>query len=505
MPPPPTHSVPASPPGIRTDYAVTARRLSRQGYSSQSSSVYQLSPSHSDMSIIPRSLESSQDSSVSSVYFSPHDNALSGPSPNAPPFEGTKTFYQMTDVNGRQVKPEIYAKIEKGFFKVDEQWVCYRRNYFTVLCTFDYPPSNTMAEPILVIRENRQISQVQSFSLCISATADSEDGKVIELVQHTPKRDKGPMKSPERKEVKPNPGGSMSTSFQSSNAAYPVSARGRDFEGTSPPAAESSTVASFERMQFKKATANNGKRRAAQQYFFLIVELYGKILDGQGNEEWIKVAHRVSAKMVVRGRSPGHYQDERRASTQTGGGSGHMGYDGGHNHYAGGSMDASMGPHTGMPGLSRGATFPGGNPASGRPYLSGYPSSALNGMSVRGYPANDYMDVDRSSDEASFYHDEFGGLPSPPTPRAQQISRQSMNNSPSSLQSGPFNGYLTPLSIKEELRMPSIKADEDRSMIKPLDSSSSFPSHWMTHEPPRDCRAMALDAHRNFQLEMSAL
>ena len=77
------------------------------------------------------------------------------------------------------------------------------------------------------------------------------------------------------------------------------------------------TEHTFERIQFKQATANNGKRRAAQQYYHVVVELFVD-LGTQIPEQFAKVAYRKSAKMIVRGRSPGHYQTERRGSTSSG-------------------------------------------------------------------------------------------------------------------------------------------------------------------------------------------
>ncbi|KAF8434411.1 hypothetical protein BGX38DRAFT_1275504 [Terfezia claveryi] len=66
--------------------------------------------------------------------------------------------------------------------------------------------------------------------------------------------------------------------------------------------------------------------RAAQVYYHLIVELYAdvgsqsatapsNIASGAG---WVKIAYKTSAPMVVRGRSPGHYADERRVHSPGG-------------------------------------------------------------------------------------------------------------------------------------------------------------------------------------------
>jgi len=86
----------------------------------------------------------------------------------------------------------------------------------------------------------------------------------------------------------------------------------------------------FQRIQFQKATANNGKRRAQQQTYNLIVELQAEVYNPlDGKSRWVHIARRQSHAMVVRGRSPGHYKDNRRDSggcmgpdTNTGDGSG---------------------------------------------------------------------------------------------------------------------------------------------------------------------------------------
>jgi meiosis-specific transcription factor NDT80 len=81
-------------------------------------------------------------------------------------------------------------------------------------------------------------------------------------------------------------------------------------------------------VQFKQATANNGKRRASQQYFHLIVELFADVRkENSDTPTWVKVAHRVSEKIVVRGRSPSHYQNEgQHQNGRTGSSGGSSGY-----------------------------------------------------------------------------------------------------------------------------------------------------------------------------------
>jgi hypothetical protein len=75
-------------------------------------------------------------------------------------------------------------------------------------------------------------------------------------------------------------------------------------------------IVTFERLQFKTATANNGKRRAAQQYYEIVINLYANV---SHQKSPILVATCNSDPLVVRGRSPGHYSDshsQRNSSSQ---------------------------------------------------------------------------------------------------------------------------------------------------------------------------------------------
>ncbi|KAF8986061.1 hypothetical protein BGZ46_009858 [Entomortierella lignicola] len=176
----------------------------------------------------------------------------------------------------------IAAKIDRGFFLAQKDWTCYRRNYFQISASFSIQGLDTSVHsevPCLVDR-NGELVQINKFSICIGAQIQNGE-KAIELVQHTPKRDKGPQITPRPTEVRA--GGDLSLFSAGSNP----------------------NVVTFERVQFKTATANNGKRRAAQQYYQVHVDLFGETALG----ELILVASSISAPLVVRGRSPGHYAD----------------------------------------------------------------------------------------------------------------------------------------------------------------------------------------------------
>ncbi|KAK3324662.1 hypothetical protein B0T19DRAFT_235648 [Cercophora scortea] len=233
------------------------------------------------------------------------------------------------------IKVEINGLIDKGFFLADDNWTCYRRNYFSCVCSYSLspaPPSFPGNQPMQFVQSGtQQAYPVYGFAMCISAVVADNDSQAIELVQHTPKRDKGPIAKPEKVRLTPKPPQQAHHALSSIYGAPDGglgSSRAYD-QGYGQQQGSAPSEHTFERIQFKQATANNGKRRAAQQYYHLVIELYIDTAS-QGADPWVKIAYRKSAKMIVRGRSPGHYQSERRGSTSSGpGGSGSGSISGG--------------------------------------------------------------------------------------------------------------------------------------------------------------------------------
>ncbi|KAI8978024.1 hypothetical protein BDB01DRAFT_800440 [Pilobolus umbonatus] len=192
---------------------------------------------------------------------------------------------------------DLKCNLDKGFFMSQSHWTCYRRNYFQVSAAFTIQDYTSQ---VYALRLNSdELVPIQHFFVKIKACtspyfstqkAMSDDvlsssspltnnkSMSIALTQMTPKRDKGPQREPPIELIHPTDGDSS---------------------------ADKITV-SFERLQFKVATANNGKRRATQQYFQLVVEL---IAESEGGKRTV-LCECSSAPLVVRGRSPGHYGSE---------------------------------------------------------------------------------------------------------------------------------------------------------------------------------------------------
>lgn len=247
---------------------------------------------------------------------------------DSPPFNDTVVVHPI--VSGNQtIRPEIQARIQKGFFQVDEKWTCYRRNYFAVSCSFSLRPWTSNQ---LFLQLSTSPEAIRSFAMSISAIVNGQDNETRELVQHTPKRDKQSERRPGKVSLSAaQPPSLVNRAHSTANHisfgipphASPILDYGSAY-GTTQQQSQPPTAYTFERIQFQKATANNGKRRAQQQYYNLVVELFAEINNGVGSQ-WVLVAKRLSHPMVVRGRSPGHYKDGRRDSSASMGPNGDSG------------------------------------------------------------------------------------------------------------------------------------------------------------------------------------
>jgi meiosis-specific transcription factor NDT80 len=375
--------------------------------------AHALSPRHSDISRYnslpdtPRSVLSTTMPMSTYNGYPAASYSAQGQTTETPPFNPQETFGTIT-CEGNTIVPNLDAKIEKGFFwSSDRVWTCYRRNYFAVNVSFGLAPWTPNAR-LYFDSGNGAVEQIQSMAVSLAAAVDGSTGKTIELIQHTPKRDKGPQLAMKKELLAPTPPGKshehgaygMSNFHQSTSVPgpqLPMQSESDSSQQYSPTShASSSYQHGFERIQFKSATANNGKRRAQQQYYHLIVELWANIqgLRDDG-PKWVKIAARSSHPVVVRGRSPSHYQNEgpHNASTSRGAGGSGLGGSGHHSlgsngrpSFGGYSNGLSGGSGTGMSGsLYRGNTYSldpspaGSHSVSSASSLSGGPVEGLNG------------------------------------------------------------------------------------------------------------------------------
>ncbi|MCJ1284502.1 hypothetical protein MMC26_003835 [Xylographa opegraphella] len=391
--------------------------------------------------------------------------------PCVPPFDTTKQFHQIVDANGSSIHVDLQARIDKGFFKAESDWTCYRRNYFSVACCYCLKPDVDLSTRQLYLLGSSNRDRIQSFSVLITAKIDGEEGKVIDLVQHTPKRDKGPMGPPDRTEVAPHPSGNLGV-FNSGVTYSTETQMSSDFSQAYPTGGQTQNVANFDRIQFKKATANNGKRRAAQQYFHIIVELYAKVSRGTSSEmQEVKVAHRVSAPMVVRGRSPGHYSDERRGSSTSMGPSGGSGGDYNHGQRDSGSAGPSGVAHGSISGLSYTTSSHGGS--------GGYQTHHTT--LVRS-PTASHSDPSSESSSNRGNRGGFGGRHSHPAPTLEEAAN--IDEYPG-YQYFPATLYETPNHIEPSRAGSSgFRCDLPKPGDNPVSTSSSITDFIMSPRIP---------------------
>jgi len=337
-------------------------------------------PYHHSVPEPPRTMLSPHSfSPTSNMYSHGYSSQATPRGTETPPFQDQEDFHEIRTGEHALVHPTIHSKIEKGFFySNDGCWTCYRRNYFSVQCSYQMDPFPS-GRPIFLVK-NGKSSQIQAMAMSLSAVVDGSTGKGIDLVQHTPKRDKGPQSAIRITRLAPtNPGPRSSHGSHESHGYHaPNFGMGNSQSGgcapitlpfqslpeydsqatagasndsstaivnTTPPHGTSHT---FERIQFKSATANNGKRRAQQQYYHLIVELHVDIRTSQNQSpQWVKVAQKASSQVVVRGRSPSHYSNEGPNTYGRGGGGTPGGMGGAHQPRIGTGWSASLGSSMG--------------------------------------------------------------------------------------------------------------------------------------------------------------
>ncbi|CCD23474.1 transcription factor NDT80 NDAI_0B04400 [Naumovozyma dairenensis CBS 421] len=119
-----------------------------------------------------------------------------------PPFELFRKYYKIYDkTTDKIVDFHMIPRIDRGFDHIDNEWVGYKRNYFTLVSAFgvaDYGLKEFLNGSYLLHLQdsfNDERLDVEYFAMIIKARND-DDSNEIPLVQHTAKRDKGPQFSP---------------------------------------------------------------------------------------------------------------------------------------------------------------------------------------------------------------------------------------------------------------------------------------------------------------------
>lgn len=228
------------------------------------------------------------------------------------------------------------SRIDRGFELGEAgHWIGYKRNYVTLVSTFTFHGwslGRFLKHHYFVLDEDNCKVEVKSFAFAISVKCNSPDVKVG-LVQHTPKRDKGP------KYVTPIypavPGGELPehhTVQRSSNKRnqtrvanmqkifnfdreiyYKEHKLDMDSDHTilrNYPGDLLTKVARFERIQFTKSLRVDTEN-VPNKFFTLSVELLGILDENIEKPHKVVLATSDTVPLLVRGRSASMYPSEK--------------------------------------------------------------------------------------------------------------------------------------------------------------------------------------------------
>ena len=206
----------------------------------------------------------------------------------------------VVDESGNLADLSMTAELRGMFFVAEDvfggessdrplELTCYRRNLWQCFGQVNLPRVVTG-----IINEQGQ--QIPLVELSASITArESIEGKITEIISI-------PWKSA-------NP----QVTEESKVAAAPPNVTVDLGSGQELDANRVSVPISWKRLQFKHATANNGRRKGLQQHYTVQIALLGKTKTG----EMIKIAEIQSGPVIVRGRSPRNF-DSRKDVPLTG-------------------------------------------------------------------------------------------------------------------------------------------------------------------------------------------
>lgn len=202
--------------------------------------------------------------------------------------------YSLYNESFQQCYINIQAQLHGMFFLAESQWptsmdtappppelTCYRRNLFQITGSVTLPRSLRY----IFIEDGRRIP-IYELELSVSATESVEGNpvKIISVPWKTPNGSE-PVKQDDKAEKEPPTialdklaGSDMDSDFNT----IPIQ---------------------WKRLQFRIATANNGRRRELQQHFTLHLKVMATVSTG----EKFAIAESRSGAVIVRGRSPRNF------------------------------------------------------------------------------------------------------------------------------------------------------------------------------------------------------
>ncbi|EJS43476.1 ndt80p [Saccharomyces arboricola H-6] len=275
-----------------------------------------------------------------------------------PPFELVRDYCSVVESQtGRVLDLRIIPRIDRGFDHIDEEWVGYKRNYFTLVSTFETAncDMNSFLKGIFDLQFEDSLLdnklRVQYFAIKIRAKNDDDETE-INLVQHTAKRDKGPQFCPSVCPLVPSPLPKHQIIREASNVRNITKMKkydstfylhrdqvnyeeyGVDSLLFSYPEDSIQKVARYERVQF--ASSISVKKPSQQNKHFSLHVILGAVVDpntfyganpGIPYDElalkngskgiFVYLQEMKTPPLIIRGRSPSNYASSQRITVRT--------------------------------------------------------------------------------------------------------------------------------------------------------------------------------------------
>lgn len=199
----------------------------------------------------------------------------------------------LIDENGQFSDALMTAELYGMFFVAEDvfsgettgrplELTCYRRNLWQCTGLITLPR-------VITHVVNDRGAQIPIYGLVATITAtESNEGKGAEIIS-IPWKNANAQPGDENKTVGP---------------PSPITldlASGQEIDGQ-----RVVLTISWKRLQFKHATANNGRRKGLQQHFNVKIALHAR-----GQEDLVKIAEIQSSPVIVRGRSPRNFDSRR--------------------------------------------------------------------------------------------------------------------------------------------------------------------------------------------------
>ncbi|KAG2730988.1 hypothetical protein G9P44_006137 [Scheffersomyces stipitis] len=222
--------------------------------------------------------------------------------------------------NGELINPLIWARIDRGFDFKNGEWIGYKRNYFTLVSSFEFPQKELSIlendSVYLLDPEGTQVP-VHFFALRLISTC-IEDNFEAPLAQHTAKRDRGPSYPPRITPVIPARIPSHLVMKENANIRnlsklklfnryfyldpqHRKKVKPKSMLNTYPEM-EVSRAVNYDRVQYA-ASFQYRKSPPGKRHYVLRVELLAYPKDMSP----ITVAYTETPPLIVRGRSPSSY------------------------------------------------------------------------------------------------------------------------------------------------------------------------------------------------------